>query len=244
MRLHRILILAPVLLGGVSLPLAADDIDQIDQLLQAEFRDLSRDMGAALSYKAVAPVEPLGIIGFDIGLEVTATDLRHRAAWEQASSGDAPSTVYVPKVHLHKGLPLGIDVGAFYASVPSSNIDLWGAEIRYALIKGGVAVPAVGLRGTYSMLSGVEQLEFNTKGLELGISKGFALLTPYAGVGRVWIESTPAGTAASTPLEQEKFSETKAYIGANLNFLAGNIAVEADRIGDVTSYSAKFGFRF
>lgn len=243
MRLHRMLILAPVLLSGVSFPLAADDIDRIDQLGQVAFRDLSRDMGAALSYKAVAPVEPLGLTGFDIGLEVTATELRHRAAWDQASSGDAPSTVYVPKVHLHKGLPLGIDIGAFYASVPDTNIDLWGAEIRYALIEGGVAMPAVGLRGTYSTLSGVEQLEFNTRGLELGISKGFALLTPYAGVGRVWIESTPVG-ATVNDIEQEKFSETKAYIGANINFLAGNLAFEADRIGDVTSYSAKFGFRF
>jgi len=236
--------LAALLLLGAGLPLAADDIDQIDQLLQAEFRDLSRDLGASLSYKAVAPVEPLGITGFDLGLEVTTTELRNRAAWDQASSGDAPSTVYVPKLHLHKGLPLGIDVGAFYASVPSTDIKLWGAELRYALVDGGVALPAIGLRGTYSTLSGVEQLEFNTTGLELGISKGFAVLTPYAGVGRVWVESTPTGTAAGAGLQQEKFSESKVYVGANFNFLAGNLAFEADQIGDVTSYSTKFGFRF
>lgn len=230
------------LLCFASVPaFGAKEIDEIDQLIQAEFRNLSEDLGAALSYKAVAPVEPLGLLGFDIGLEATATDLEHSEAWDRASSGSAPSTLYVPKVHLHKGLPLGVDLGLFYATAPETNIDLWGAEVRYALIEGGVAIPAVGLRGAYSKLSGVDQLEFNTTSLELGVSKGLTLFTPYAGVGRVWVDSTPA---AGTGLEAEDFSETKVFVGANIYFVVTNIALEADRIGDTTSYSAKIGFRF
>ena len=64
---------------------AAKDIDQVNQLAQAEFRDLSSDLGAALSYKALIPAEPLGITGFDIGVEVTATNIEHRTAWDHAS---------------------------------------------------------------------------------------------------------------------------------------------------------------
>lgn len=220
--------------------LAAENIDQINLLTQAEFRALSQDLGAAISYKAVVPSETLGLTGFDIGAEVTATKLQHRDTWDRASSGTAPHTVYVPKLHVHKGLPAGFDIGAFYSTVPSSNINLWGAELRYALIQGGPATPAVGLRGTYSQLSGVEQLDFTTRGIELGISKGFALVTPYAGIGRVWIESEPrVGT-----LQAEDFSEDKYYAGLNFNFLLGNLALEGDRTGDATSYSVKFGFRF
>lgn len=220
---------------------AAKDLDQVNLLTQGEFRDLSGDLGAAVSYKAVIPAAPLGITGFDIGAEVTATTIEHPSAWDRASSGGAPSTLYVPKVHVHKGLPAGFDIGASYASAPDTNVNMWGAEIRYALVQGGVVNPAVGLRGTYSKLSGVDQLELNTKGLELTISKGFAFFTPYAGAGRVWIESTPVGVSG---LRREKFSDGKYYVGGNFNFLAGNFALEADRTGDVTSYSVKLGFRF
>lgn len=232
-----------VLLSAFALAASADDVNRIDGLVQADFRDLSKDLGAAVSYKAVVPIEALGVTGFDFGFEITATELEHRDAWDRASSGSAPSTVYLPKLHVHKGLPAGIDIGAFYGTAADSNIDVWGGEIRYALIEGGTAIPAVGLRGTYSKLSGVDQLQLDTRGVELGVSKGFAFFTPYAGVGRVWTDSNPVG-ATSNNLQAEKFSDDKVYLGANINFIAGNLAVEADKIGDTTSYSAKFGFRF
>lgn len=240
--MHRLALLCASLLFTLTLTaFAADDIDQINLLTQAEFRDLSTDLSAAVSYKAVVPIEGLGVTGFDLGVEVTATKLAHSNAWDAASSGGAPSTIYIPKVHLHKGLPAGFDLGAFYATASDSNISVWGAELRYALIAGGVATPAVGLRGTYSRLSGVNQLSLNTKGLELGVSKGFAFLTPYAGIGRIWTESTPVGVSNVTA---EKFADTKTYFGANLNFGLGNVAVETDKIGDTHSTSVKLGFRF
>ncbi|MBI3546360.1 MAG: hypothetical protein HY081_07170 [Gammaproteobacteria bacterium] len=220
---------------------AAENIDQINQLAQTEFRNLSEDLGSALSYKAVIPAEPLGVIGFDIGAEVTATKLQNPAAWDRASSGSAPSTVYVPKLHLHKGLPAGFDVGAFYTSVPNSNIKLWGGELRYALLKGSTAMPAIGVRGAYSKLNGVDQLDFHTTSMELSISKGFLMVTPYAGVGRVWTVSEPVGVAN---LKKEEFSQGKYFVGANLNLGLVNVALETDKTGEATSYNAKLGFRF
>ncbi len=230
-----------ILLTAVPAAWAADNIDQINQLIQSDFRNLSEDLGAALSYKGVTPAEPLGITGFDIGIEATATKLQHRGAWDRASSGSAPDSVLIPKLHLHKGLPAGIDLGAFYASVPDSNIKLWGGEIRYAILEGGVAQPALGLRGTYSKLAGVSQLDFHTTGLELLISKGLAIFTPYAGVGRVWTPSEPVGVPK---VKKEEFSQGKYFVGGNLNLGLANFALEADRTGAATSYSAKVGFRF
>lgn len=220
---------------------AADDIDQINQLIQADFRRLSEDLGAALSYKAVIPATPLGLTGFDLGVEVTATQLENRDAWDRASSNTAPDTLYLPKLHVHKGLPAGFDVGAFYTSVPSSNIKLWGAELRYAIIEGGTLTPALGLRGTYSKLSGVNQLDFHTRGLELLVSKGFAVFTPYAGVGRVWTVSEPVGV---TNVSKEEFTQGKYFVGGNINLGIVNLALEADKTGNAASYNAKLGFRF
>jgi len=239
--MKRTLTTLAVLLTITAPASAADNIDQIDLLVQSDFRKLSEDMGAALSYKAVLPATPLGITGFDIGMEVTATKLQHRDAWDRASSGSAPTTLYVPKLHVHKGLPAGIDVGAFYTAIPNSNIKMWGAEARYAILSGGVAQPALGLRGTYSKLSGVSQLDFHTTGLELTISKGFLLFTPYAGVGRVWTVSTPTGVSN---VSKEDFSQGKYFAGASFNLGIANLALEADKTGDATSYNAKLGFRF
>lgn len=230
-----------ILLAASGPTLAATNIDQINQLIQQEFRLLSEDLTAVGSYKGVIPATPLGITGFDIGLEVSGTKLANKDAWERATSGSVPGTVYVPKLHLHKGLPAGFDVGAFYTSVPNSNIKLWGAEARYAILEGGVAKPALGLRGTYSKLSGVNELDFHTTGVELLISKGIAIFTPYAGVGRVWTTSEPVGVSN---ISKEEFSLGKYFAGANLNFGLANLALEADKTGDATSYSAKFGFRF
>ncbi len=218
----------------------AADINSLILINQSEFRLLSEDLGAALSYKAVIPAEPLGLTGFDISLEGSSTKLEHANILKRATSGDAGSTLVVPKLHVHKGLPLGIDVGAFYSAVPDSNIKLWGAELRYALLKGGAATPALALRGSYSTLQGVSQLDFNTKGVDLSISKGFTLLTPYAGLGKVWVNSTPVGIPG---LVSEDFSYSKLFAGVNLNFGLVNIAVETDKTGDATSYSVKFGWR-
>lgn len=235
----RLLLLATALL--LTAPArAADDIDRINLLLQDEFRRLSEDLGAALSYKALAPPEPLGVTGFDIGLEVSATRLEQRDAWDRAISGSAPSTIYLPKVHLHKGLPAGFDIAAFYAGAPGTNVELWGGELRYALIAGSAALPAVGLRATYTQLDGVDQLNFDTRGLELGISKGFAIATPYAGIGRIRSNSEPR----VNNLQSEKFTQSKVFAGVNLNFGLLNLAFEGDKTGDATTYSGKLGWRF
>lgn len=229
-------------LCAVMLPVqAADNIDNLFGMSQSDFRLLSKDLGAALSYKPLTPAESTGVLGFDIGVEVTATDLAHPEVLDRAVSGDAPSTLVVPKLHLHKGLPFGIDVGVSYAQVPGSNIKLVGAEVRYALVQGGVATPAVGLRASYTSLRGVEQLDLDTTGIDVAVSKGFAFITPYAGVGLVRVNSKPNDVPG---LSKTSFTENKVFVGANINFALLNIAVEADRTGDATSYGAKLGWRF
>jgi len=234
--------LVVVSLFAVSLPVVAADIDKIQILTQDDFHKLSQDLGAALSYKPLTPTAPLGITGFDIGLAVTATKIKNSDVLQKAGAGDH-STLPVPSLRLNKGLPLDIDVGLMVGAVPGTNVRLYGAELRYAIVSGGVAMPAIGIRGSYTKLTGVDQLDFNTKGVDLSISKGFAMLTPYAGIGRVWVESTPKDMPTSVP-SKESLSLNKVFVGFNLNFGLTNLAFEGDRTGDATSYGAKLGFRF
>jgi hypothetical protein len=239
---RRLLTLTAFGLSTVALPAqAANDLDRLDLLVQSEFRLLSEDLAGALSYQAVIPAEPLGITGFDLGVVVTTVRLENAAVFDQAMSSGSPARLVFPKLHLHKGLPFDFDVGAFVAGVPDSNIRLWGAELRYAILKGGVTSPALAVRASYSALDGVDQLKYNTTGLDVSISKGFAFLTPYAGVGHVWVHSTPVDVAG---LQPEEFSVNKYFIGLNANFAVVNLALEGDKVGDTTSYGVKFGWRF
>ena len=236
MNLKRGLVFAS--LFAVSLPVAAKDIN-IQPLNQNEFHALSEDLGAALSYKPLTPTAPLGLTGFDVGIAVTATKLQNRAVFAQA--GADISNAAVPSLRVHKGLPFGIDVGVMAGAVPGTNIKLYGGELRYAFVSGGVAMPAIGIRGSYTKLTGVDQLDFDTKGVDLSISKGFLMFTPYGGIGKVWVSSTPNGIPA---LSKESLSLNKVFVGANLNFGLMNLAFEGDRTGEATSYGAKLGFRF
>jgi hypothetical protein len=234
--------LVVVSLFAVSLPVAAADINQIQTLTQDEFHKLSQDLGAALSYKPLTPTAPLGLTGFDVGIAVTSTSIKNSGVLQKAGAGDH-STLPVPSLRVHKGLPLGVDVGVMVGGVPGTNVRLYGGELRYAIVAGGAATPAIGVRGSYTKLSGVDQLDFDTKGLDLSISKGFLMFTPYAGVGKVWVASTPKNIPTSTPTK-ESLSQNKVFVGINMNFGLTNLAFEGDRTGEATSYGAKLGFRF
>jgi hypothetical protein len=209
---------------------------------QANFRILSEDLGAALSYKPVMPAAPLGTTGFDMGIEVTQTDMsKSSQLWSKITNGGSTiSKLYVPKLHIDKGLPFGIDIAAFYSRIPTTNISLYGGELRYAILDGGLAQPAIAIRGSFTKLSGVSQLSLDTKGLDISISKGFAMFTPYAGIGQVWVNSTANGVG----LAADKFTQGKIFLGANLNLGFSNLAAEIDKTGGIQSISMKLGFRF
>ena len=101
MSLKQSLAIASLL--AVSLPAVAADIDQIQALGQAQFRLLSEDLGAALSYKPLTPTTPLGITGFDLGIAVTSTKLENSAVLNDASTGDLSlSSAIVPSLRFHK----------------------------------------------------------------------------------------------------------------------------------------------
>jgi hypothetical protein len=216
-------------------PVWASDVN-LGNLNQSQFNQFSEDLGAAVSYKPVTPTAPLGVTGFDIGIEASTTKMRNL----NVATGGSSNDLVAPKLHVYKGLPLNIDIGAVYAAT-TTDVRYYGAEIRYAILEGSVAQPAVGIRAAMTKLTGVTSLSLNTKSLDASISKGFAMFTPYAGIGHVWVDSTPD---AATGLAKDSSQQNKAYAGGNLNLGVLNIALEYDKTGSAPTYSAKAGFRF
>lgn len=219
--------------------LRADELDDLDALSQAQFRLLAEDLGAVLAYKGMQPAEPYGVIGFDVGLEASAVRLSNDASWEIA--GADVSTVPLTRLSATKGLPLGFDIGGFIATAPGTGMRVYGAQLRYAFIEGGIVAPAVGLRAATTRLEGVDALDYGTTSLDLSISKGFGPLTPYAGYGRVWASASPD---AATGLVEEDVNQTRAFAGLRLSFLLLEFTFEAERTGETSGYSAKLGFSF
>lgn len=224
-------VVAAALALAVS-PVLAADISFTRAISQDDFKNLSKEAGAALGYRNMAPAAPLGITGFDIGAEVTAVSIDNNDSyWKSAFSDDAPSYLVIPKIRARKGLPFGIDVGAMYSYVPSSNIKLYGAELSKSILDGSLATPAIGVRATYTRLAGVNDLSLQTYGVDASISKGFLFITPYAGAGMMRINSeAKAGLKTHAPyLTKENITVPRVFGGLKITpFPLLSITAEAE----------------
>lgn len=224
----------------LSTSVQAESFDSIEALSQAEFLLLSENIAAAIHYKGIGPAEPLGLIGFDLGIELSSTEIE-TAIFDQASSGDFDtSEMLIPRIHVNKGLPFGLDVGAAFSAIPGTDINVLSGELRYAFVSGGTLTPSVGVRASHAVLQGMSEIDMTSSALEITISKGFVMFTPYAGTGIVKSTVTPNDLGSLT---EESFDQKKMFVGITVN-LGVALTLEIDKTGDYRTYSAKFGFRF
>ena len=209
---------------------------------QQQFRGIVEDTSAALNYKALGPAEATGLLGFGIGAFANYTQTENPDAW-QALTGSDVDQVGMVGVVAHKGLPLGIDVGAFYTTVPGADADVFGAELRYAILEGGVASPALALRGTYTATSGIDDFKYRSYGADVSLSKGLTFVTPYIGAGYVWATASPEGALAND-LDDEDVDSERFFVGARFSFLILELTPEYERIGDNNAYNLRLGLSF
>ena len=202
---------------------------------QAGFDTFSNELGGALAYRAVAPADPLGIIGFDIAVEGT-----------NASFGG--DSVIIPKIKFQKGLPGNLDIAGYYTQLPLSSISgvsgdgtAYGVALSYAILEGGVVSPALAIRGSYTNADIPGVIGATTTGVDLEISKGFPIISPYAGIGMVNIGTSDKSGNGNTDYSA---TETRYFAGANFNLKIMDIAFEVGKTGDNNFTTFKLGFRF
>lgn len=216
------------------------DIRFLDTLTDSTFGDFVKEAGTVTAYRALAPAEPEGLTGFDIGAEVSMVKIDSDIWNEVVTNGDAPDYLAVPRIHVRKGLPFNIDVGAMYSEIPNSNIKLYGGEVQVALLEGSVVTPALAIRGSYTTLEGVDDLSLKTYAADAVVSKGFAMLTPYAGIGVVGISGKYEGndTTLQATLKDQDFTETRYFGGVQLSMMLARLTVEAEYLNNPV-YSLK-----
>jgi hypothetical protein len=234
------LLVAGVLVLAAGARAAGNDVDY-GVISQGTFNSLVDELEAVASYNAIAPAEPLGITGFDLGLSVSSYRIDD-SVWDRVvSDGSAPSQLPLARLVARKGLPFGMDLGASYSRAADSNVSALGGELRKALLEGSSATPAVSVSGHYSALLGVDDLDLATYGVDLGISKGFAILTPYAGIGQVWYQGEDK---TSLNLQDRNGSQTRSYLGMRLGILPFmSVTAQAD-FSQVNSYSLRLDLGF
>ncbi|MGA1861671.1 hypothetical protein OWM07_02135 [Deferribacter thermophilus] len=192
----------------------------------------------------MSPAEPLGITGFDVAAELVLTDIDDGKKYWKAifSDKDPYSYLPVPRVHVQKGLPFGIDIGGMYTYVPNTNIRLWGVELKYAILKGNVALPAIAVRGAFSKLEGVDELDVNTQSIDLMISKGFLMFTPYAGVTALRVNTKEHSDLVN--LDDEHNTIYRGFVGLQISPLPLFVINAEASMGTVKQYGLKIGLRF
>jgi hypothetical protein len=191
------------------------DIDFRPDAVQNQFKDVSKELGAAIAYRNLAPAVPLGVTGFDLAVQGSCMTVNDKSGYWKAATNDAPGYICYPTVRIRKGLPLGIDVGGMYSYVSGSDIRLYGFELSKSILDGGIAYPALGMRATWTRLTGVGDLDMQTAGIDASISKGFLLLTPYAGAGLLWVDSRYDST--SVRFDSEKIWLPRGFVGVKVS---------------------------
>lgn len=212
---------------GISPVSGANDFELQAGADASDVRQMSKDLAAATSYKALGPAEAFGVIGTGIGAFAGYTGIDDEGAWQRASGNDV-SNITTAGIRARKGLPLGIDVSAFYADVINTDGSLFGGALQYAIWEGGVATPGVSLRLGYSQMSGVDDFDYDTWSVDASVSKGFAMLTPYAGVGYVTGELDPTDPS----IEAERVDNGRIFAGLRLSLGLIDITPEVEQNGD------------
>jgi hypothetical protein len=233
--MKRIIILVIILLCSVTTTYAGNkDLEASEITSPEELRDVTREVGHAISIPSMIPADPLGTIpGIDIGIEVSSYELdKTRIFFDEEN-------LILTRVHVQKGLPFRIDFGAQFSKANESNIRSIGVELRGAVLEDALMVPAIGVRVAYSELAAVSNFDIKTYSIDAQISKTLIFITPYVGGGYL----SSKGKITGIGLDKEEVSTSNVYAGLKISFIALNLTLQAD-YSENTMYTFKLGLSF
>lgn len=227
-RRWAVLGLALAALLGAAAPAAAWEVDPTAprEAFEAFHR---RFAGAAYPYPRHGAA-PLGITGFRVYVEASADqDFQDEPFFATTVDGDLPlDTLSIARVGVRKGLPGGLDLGASWGQAVDGDLELISGELSWAILDGGAVSPALALRLTGTRTVGGGAYDLDLYGAELELSKGFVLLTPFAGAGYYHGEGTLDRGALGPSFDADD-DRGFVYAGVTLNLLLPKITFEVEK---------------
>ncbi len=220
-------LIAALLTASSAWATAAEDfkIHQLgnpsDPAADMKFRLFANQLGVALSGFNFAPAQTLGHAGFGVSLEygVARIDADY---WPRYSPSDS-NFLFLPSLHLRKGLGLSFELGGRLTYLQNSTMAAGTLELKWALNEGFTYAPDIAVRGHVTKLFGASDFDLTTAGVDVGIGKQFGIagvmtLTPYLGWNMIFVHassrlmdfepSRDEATAMSEPLATLNFFNT------------------------------------
>ncbi len=163
---------------------------------QGLFESLMTELGQVTAPVFLAPAETLGLNGFTFAIEGTVAPIsKDEEFWTLPTEGDPSSVLFIPHIHIRKGLPFSFELGTQLSYLPDSEMFILGAEIKWALNEGFYYVPALAFRVAINHMIGPKEFELSTGGWDVSLSKAFGIggmlaLTPYAGYNMMFIHAS------------------------------------------------------
>ncbi len=224
----------------------AQSISFDPRITASQFRTFSALTSQAIFATPIEPARGRGLLRFDIGIGATAIPIDDEADYYIRSVNEDITTggyLLVPRVIVSKGLGF-VNVAASYAKVPNSDLAILGGSIDVPIIDGGILSPTLAVRGTYSVLQGVDEFDLTNYGAEVFISKGFGPVTPYAAAGLVRTDAV-AHISLGPRLPgidlAQKFNQERYTLGVRFSLVVPKLVIEASQAEERT-YSAKISF--
>ncbi|WNG20128.1 hypothetical protein [Cystobacter fuscus] len=212
----------------------------------SDFRAFARTLGAVMTATNLTPPETLGHAGFAVGMELGVVGLPGEASRPMVGERSAKEgPALVPSIHVRKGLPFSIDVGARVGWLDRSNLFAATGEVKWAVNEGFIPwLPDIGLRAHVTHLLNTRDFHLTAGGLDVGVGKQFPLggmitLTPYGGIDFVGVAAksellgfAPDATGKATvvsaykPVSAGENINTRFYAGGR--FIGGALQLGAE----------------
>jgi hypothetical protein len=185
--------------------------------------------------------KPMGLLGFEVWVDTSADPgFGDEELADQVIDGDLTGDVMaIGRVGVRKGLPGGFDIGAAYGQTLGGDVKLVSGELSYALIEGSAVVPAVGIRLTGTQTLDSRSYDLEQYGVEVIVSKGLTIATPYAGAGLVRSESELERVDGSTIGESS--TDGVFFAGVRLKLLVPSLTFEVEQ-GEHLQGAVRIGF--
>jgi hypothetical protein len=227
---------------------------------QQHFNDLMRELGMVTAPIFLSPAETLGLNGFSFALEGSVVPINNDADyWNLASEGKPGSVLFIPHLHVRKGLPFSFEVGAQLSMVPESELFIVGAEVKWAMNEGFYLIPDLAIRFAVNHIIGSKDFELTNGGWDISVSKAFGIggmlsLTPYAGYNMLFIHaSSHVVLDATAAMDQFVFSKVnwkdnmihRFFVGLRLTTYIFQITLEGLFSNqDLHMFNFKLGFDY
>jgi hypothetical protein len=159
----------------------------------AQFRAFARTFGAALTSANLMPPETVGHAAFNVNAELSVVGLSSETVLPTEDA--QPGSLLVPALHVRKGLPFSLELGARVAWIEKSSMVAGTGELKWAVNEGFTWLPDVAVRAHVTRLFGNRAFDLTAAGLDFGVGKQFPIggmitLTPYGGLDLVGINAS------------------------------------------------------